>query len=103
MERAILVIVLIVALVGVVGLFSTYNFGPTDAIPATSYASNGVTGNVVAGSTATEAVPAYDCNSCAGYAPVCAKLNNRYITFANACEASCSGARLVREFACERI
>ncbi len=100
MERAILVIVLIVALVGVVGLFSTYNFGPADAIPATGYASGSLTGNAV---TSGNAAPNYDCSACAGYAPVCAKLNNRYITFKNACEAGCSGARVVRAFACERI
>ncbi len=91
MERAILVIVLLVAMVGVVGLFASYDFGPSDTLDA------GITGHVVASGGHV------DCGSCAGYAPVCAKLNNRYITYENACEATCSGARVVRTFPCEQI
>lgn len=91
MERAILVIVLVVALVGVVGLFSNADFS-SDALTK-----GGITGNVVAGTSN------YDCSACAGYAPVCGKLNHRYNTYENACEAACSGARIVREYSCELI
>ncbi len=91
MERTILVIVLIVALVGVVGLFSSYDFtSPADALPAT-------------GMAITELSHGQACGQCAGYAPVCVRVNNRYATFANACEAECAGGRIVRQFACERI
>jgi len=99
LERAILVIVLLVAVVGVVGLFSTHDFGPTNTLNA------GLTGNVVAQGNSVQGgtLGVLDCASCSGYAPVCAKMNNRYITFNNRCEAVCDGARIVRTFPCEQI
>jgi hypothetical protein len=87
-ERAILVIVLMVALVGVVGLFTSYDFSAADALQG------GMTGNVVA-------TPAsYDCTACAGYAPVCAKRNHLYKTYTNACEAVCDNAEIAIEKPC---
>lgn len=93
-ERAILVIVLIVALVGVVGLFTNYNFSATDALEG-----GDVTGNVVADHSKAN----YDCNACAGYAPVCAKLNNWYITYNNPCEATCANAEIAIEKPCNAV
>lgn len=90
MDRMILIIVVIVALVGVVGLFSNYNFGSTDALTHGS-----LTGNAVAGTG--------DCTACAGFSPVCARLNHRLLTFENACSARCAGATIVRDSPCERI
>lgn len=90
MERAILVIVLIVGLVGVVGLFSR-GFGQ-DAL-----------GGDLTPTGAVIAEPGDTCGSCGGYAPVCARLNNKYITFTNMCEATCAGAEIVSEYPCERI
>jgi hypothetical protein len=91
MERAILVIVLMVAVVGVVGLFSSYNFmAGQDAL-----SSGGLTGNSIAS--------AQQCANCAGSAPVCARLNNRYLTYPNACAAVCAGAEVAVQKACEQI
>ncbi len=90
MERAILGITVIVALVAVVGIFSSYDFGSADAIGG-----DALTGNVVASQQS--------CDSCSGYAPVCAKLNNRLVTYPNACEAACSGADVVAKYPCESI
>lgn len=88
-ERAILTIVLIVALVGVVGLFASYDFTTgEDAL------TNGVTGNVI--------VTQQSCNSCSG-TPVCAKMNNRYVTFDNSCKAECAGATVVMDGSCNQL
>lgn len=94
MERAILVIVAIVAIVGAVGIFTSYDFMAGEDV----FGDGGMTGNVVA-----ETGNAQDCSSCSGYAPVCAKVNQRYITFANACDARCSGAEVAADFPCENI
>ncbi len=98
MERTILVILLIVGIVGVVGVFSAYDFGSADAI-----AHNGVTGNVVANNGLRTVVEPYDCASCTGYSPVCARLNHWYTTYPNACAATCAGGTIVRQYACEKI
>ncbi len=88
MERALLVIVLIVTLVGIVSLFSRYPIAEgSDAL------ASGLTGNVVAG----------DCSSCAGYAPVCARLNHWLLTFPNECEARCQGAVVVADRSCQQL
>ncbi len=94
MERAILVIVLIVALVGVVGLFASRPF-PADALTGQD---NGISGHVVA-----EPGMAMNCNTCVGFSPVCGKRNHWYITYPNACTAECDGASIEAEYACEHI
>jgi hypothetical protein len=94
MEKAILAIVLIVALVGVVGLFTRYDFtAGQDAL-----AGGDVTGNVVRD---TQSVT--DCSNCGGYAPVCARINNKYRTYPNACAARCSGAAVSADVPCENL
>lgn len=86
LEKAILFIVLIVAAVGIVGLFASYDFAaPADAI----------TGNVIASNV--------DCDSCSGYAPVCGKINHHYRTYDNACEATCNGAKIAAAYPCQAI
>ncbi len=99
MERAILGIVLIVALVGVIGLFSRYDFASSQDALATVASP---TGNVVAGPAAASAA-ATDCSSCAGFAPVCAKVDNIYMTFPNACEAQCAGGTVATHYSCAQI
>jgi hypothetical protein len=95
MEKAILGIVLIVAVVGIVGVFSRYPFlQGEDAL-----VDGGITGNVVSEPVAEPT----GCGSCSGYAPVCASINHRYLTFPNACEAACSGAELVDDVPCESM
>ncbi len=96
MERAILVIVLLVAIVGVVGLFTRYDFtAGQDAL------SGGMTGNVV--QEAAKAATVTNCASCAGYAPVCGQLNHKYVTYPNPCEARCAGAEIAASVACEDL
>jgi hypothetical protein len=94
MEKAILAIVLIVALVGVVGLFTRYDFtAGQDAL-----AGGDVSGNVVRGTQG-----AATCGNCGGYAPVCARINNLYRTYPNACAARCSGAAVAADVPCESL
>ena len=89
MDRALLMIVAIVGVVGAVGILTSYNFlAGQDAIDSP-------TGNVVASSQ--------QCGSCAGNQPVCAQVNNRLITFQNACEAQCANAKIAADIPCERI
>ena len=91
-ERAILVIVLLVAIVGVVGLVSRYDFGGGQAL---------LTGGDVTGNVVTEtAMPATTCATCAGYSPVCARINNNYKTYPNACAAQCDGAVVAADAPC---
>ncbi len=97
MERAILGIVLIVALVGVIGLFSRYDFASSqDALASVS-----PTGNVVASQSSATATQS--CDSCAGFSPVCAKMDNIYMTFPNACEARCAGGVVAAQYSCAQI
>ena len=96
MERAILVIVLLVAIVGVVGLFTRYDFtGGQDAL------NGGITGNTVQAGASAPAITG--CGACTGYAPVCALINHDYKTYPNACAATCAGASIAASMSCESL
>lgn len=92
MERALLMIVSIVFVVGLVGLLTV--------LPSTDggrkFASNDLTGNVVVDATANE------CGSCFGV-PVCAAKDGRARNYDNACAARCDDAKILYNAVCERI
>ena len=88
MERAFLMIVAIVFIVGLVGFFTI--------LPASDMTAS-VTGNVV-----REVTPVNPCTTCEGD-PVCAGKKGKVIDYPNACAAQCDDARVLFPAACAQI
>lgn len=97
MERAMLVMGLMVAIVAVVGIFSKVDFNVN--------LGEGITGNVISQTNANvvSSEKTFDCNSCIGYRPVCATRNHKAKSYDNECEAVCDNSKVIYHDFCENI